>query len=101
MNPSSASSETRVAVLVDCDNVTPEVLEYALRVIAQFGRVVLRRGYKNHGPPVHKCRMYYVRAEVEVSHRHPASKLSKSGDPRVFPFTDYHKFQRLKCELRR
>ena len=40
--------ETRVAVLVDCDNTTPEILDYALRVVAQFGRVVLRRGYGNH-----------------------------------------------------
>jgi uncharacterized protein (TIGR00288 family) len=39
----------RVAVLVDCDNTNPEILEYALRVVAQFGRVVLRRGYGNHG----------------------------------------------------
>lgn len=42
-------SEARVAVLVDCDNVSPEILEHALRVVAQFGRVVLRRGYGNHG----------------------------------------------------
>lgn len=41
-------AEHRVAVLVDCDNTTPEVLDYALRVVAQFGRVVLRRGYGNH-----------------------------------------------------
>jgi uncharacterized protein (TIGR00288 family) len=34
-----------VAVLTDCDNVAPEILEHALRVVAQFGRVVLRRGY--------------------------------------------------------
>jgi len=33
---------------VDCDNTSPEILEYALRVVAQFGRVVLRRGYGNH-----------------------------------------------------
>lgn len=45
-NPPSA--ESRVAVLVDCDNTTPEILEYSLRVVAQFGRVVLRRGYGNH-----------------------------------------------------
>ena len=42
-------AETRVAVLVDCDNTSPEILEHALRTIAQFGRVVLRRGYGNHG----------------------------------------------------
>ncbi|VTU18161.1 NYN domain-containing protein [Variovorax sp. RA8] len=48
MNASWSGGEARVAVLVDCDNVSPEVLEYALRVVAQFGRVVLRRGYGNH-----------------------------------------------------
>ncbi len=41
-------AEARVAVLVDCDNVTPEILSYALRVVAQFGRVTVRRGYGNH-----------------------------------------------------
>lgn len=47
-NNYSADHDSRVAVLVDCDNTTPEILEYALRVVAQFGRVVLRRGYGNH-----------------------------------------------------
>ena len=41
------NAEPRVAVLVDCDNTSPEILEYALRMVAQFGRVVLRRGYGN------------------------------------------------------
>jgi uncharacterized protein (TIGR00288 family) len=40
--------EARVAVLVDCDNTTPDILEHALKVVAQFGRVVVRRGYGNH-----------------------------------------------------
>ncbi len=44
-----ADNESRVAVLVDCDNTNPEILEYALRVVAQFGRVVLRRGYGMSG----------------------------------------------------
>jgi uncharacterized protein (TIGR00288 family) len=35
----------RIAVLVDCDNVPPEIVEHALRFAAQFGRVVVRRGY--------------------------------------------------------
>ncbi|KQN94623.1 MULTISPECIES: NYN domain-containing protein [Stenotrophomonas] len=39
----------RVAVLVDCDNVPPDILEHALLMAAQFGRVVLRRGYGNSG----------------------------------------------------
>jgi uncharacterized protein (TIGR00288 family) len=41
------AGEARVAVLADCDNVSPAILEHALRVVAQFGRVVLRRGYGN------------------------------------------------------
>ncbi len=48
MSAYQATSEARVAVLVDCDNVSPDILEHALLVVAQFGRVVLRRGYGNH-----------------------------------------------------
>ncbi|MDR2689310.1 MAG: NYN domain-containing protein [Azoarcus sp.] len=44
---SSANPEPRTAVLVDCDNVSPDILEYALLMAAQFGRIVLRRGYGN------------------------------------------------------
>ena len=53
--------EARVAVLVDCDNTSPEVLEYALRVVAQFGRVVLRRGYGNHATLANKWQEALVR----------------------------------------
>jgi len=49
-----STQEGRVAVLVDCDNVSPETLEYGLRVVAQFGRVVLRRGYGNHSTLANK-----------------------------------------------
>lgn len=48
MTSASSANDSRVAVLVDCDNVSPETLEFALKVVAQFGRVVLRRGYGNH-----------------------------------------------------
>lgn len=41
--------ESRVAVLVDCDNVSPEMIDHALRFVAKFGRVVVRRGYGNAG----------------------------------------------------
>lgn len=41
--------EARVAVLVDCDNVPPSILDHALRFVARFGRVVVRRGYGNAG----------------------------------------------------
>lgn len=56
-----AQIEARVAVLVDCDNTSPEVLEYALRVVAQFGRVVLRRGYGNHTTLANKWQEALVR----------------------------------------
>jgi len=57
----TGSGESRVAVLVDCDNVSPDILEQALRVAAQFGRVVLRRGYGNHGTLANKWQEALVR----------------------------------------
>jgi len=48
MSASGTGGDSRIAVLVDCDNTNPEILEFALRVVAQFGRVVVRRGYGNH-----------------------------------------------------
>lgn len=53
--------EGRVAVLVDCDNASPEATEHALRVAAQFGRVVLRRGYGNHHTLANKWQEALVR----------------------------------------
>lgn len=61
MTSHSAEAESRVAVLVDCDNTTPDILEYALRVVAQFGRVVLRRGYGNHATLANKWQDALVR----------------------------------------
>lgn len=61
MSGNALAGETRVAVLVDCDNTKPEILEYALRVIAQFGRVVLRRGYGNHTTLANKWQEALVR----------------------------------------
>jgi len=61
MVASTLPGESRVAVLVDCDNTTPEILEFALRVVAQFGRVVLRRGYGNHSTLANKWQDALVR----------------------------------------
>jgi uncharacterized protein (TIGR00288 family) len=58
---SDTGRDARVAVLVDCDNTSPEILEYALRVVAQFGRVVLRRGYGNHTTLANKWQDALVR----------------------------------------
>lgn len=61
MSTSQIAPDARVAVLVDCDNTSPEILEYALRVVAQFGRVVLRRGYGNHATLANKWQEALVR----------------------------------------
>lgn len=53
--------DVSVAVLVDCDNVPPEILPYALRMAAQFGRVVLRRGYGNHSTLANRWQEALVR----------------------------------------
>lgn len=60
-NAQALQADSRVAVLVDCDNTSPEVLEHALRVVAQFGRVVLRRGYGNHTTLANKWQEALVR----------------------------------------
>lgn len=61
MSEARDNGDGRVAVLVDCDNTSPEILEFALRVVAQFGRVVLRRGYGNHGTLANKWQEALVR----------------------------------------
>jgi uncharacterized protein (TIGR00288 family) len=61
MTNEATVAEARVAVLVDCDNTSPEILEHALRVVAQFGRVVLRRGYGNHTTLANKWQEALVR----------------------------------------
>ncbi|WP_448141863.1 NYN domain-containing protein [Stenotrophomonas bentonitica] len=41
------TQEASVALLIDCDNVPPEIAEFALQRAAQAGRVTVRRGYGN------------------------------------------------------
>ncbi|WP_323012135.1 NYN domain-containing protein [Castellaniella sp.] len=47
MNYIQTEAASRVAILIDCDNVSPDILEYALLISAQFGRATIRRGYGN------------------------------------------------------
>jgi uncharacterized protein (TIGR00288 family) len=56
-----SDTEHRIAVLIDCDNASPESVEHALRVVAQFGRVVVRRGYGNHQTLANKWQEVLVR----------------------------------------
>ncbi|MDN3919104.1 NYN domain-containing protein [Roseateles violae] len=61
MGPTELNTDAKVAVLVDCENASPDVLEYALQVAAQFGRVVLRRGFGNHSTLANKWQDALVR----------------------------------------
>lgn len=61
MGSGEFSTDAKVAVLVDCENAQPEVLEYALQVAAQFGRVVLRRGFGNQNALANKWQEALVR----------------------------------------
>jgi uncharacterized protein (TIGR00288 family) len=61
MGTIAPNTDARVAVLVDCDNTSPEILEYALHMVAQFGRVVLRRGYGNHSTLANRWQEALVR----------------------------------------
>lgn len=62
MQAASGDLDTKVAVLVDCENADPEILDYALRVAAQFGRVVLRRGFGGHTALANKWQTVLVQS---------------------------------------
>ncbi len=68
MSNSPTTMETRVAVLVDCDNVPPDIL--------QFGRVVLRRGYSNQDTLANKWQDALVRLAFipGLQHQYAADK---------------------------
>lgn len=51
----------RVAVLVDCDNACPDVLDHALTICTRFGQVVVRQGYGNHTTLANKWQEALVR----------------------------------------
>lgn len=59
--PGQLKTTGRVAVLVDCDNTSPDILDYALRMCAQFGHVVVRQGYGNHTTLANKWQDALVR----------------------------------------
>lgn len=55
------SLETNVAVLVDCENAQPAVIDDAMRAACKLGRVVLRRGYGNQASLASKWQDALVR----------------------------------------
>jgi len=54
MNQPAAASP-RIAVLVDCDNTSPEALVFALGLIPASARIVVRQAYANDVTMGHQC----------------------------------------------
>lgn len=85
-NPNSPH-EARVAVLVDCDNVPTDIVEHALLMVAQFGRVVLRRRYGSQNTLANKWQEVLVRQastqfQASGEHARPATMADhKAGHP--------------------
>ncbi|WP_313461302.1 NYN domain-containing protein [Stenotrophomonas sp.] len=42
-----AQQQARVAVMIDCDNVPPDIVDFVMPVATQAGLVTMRRGYGN------------------------------------------------------
>ncbi len=42
-----AQQQAKVAVMIDCDNVPPDIVDFVMPIAAQAGRVTIRRGYGN------------------------------------------------------
>jgi len=80
MSIETSAKEPRVAVLVDCDNTSPEILEFALRVASQFGRVVLRRGYGNHVTLANKWQEALVRLAFTPSLQYQYAAKKNTAD---------------------
>ena len=75
-----SSTESRVAILVDCENADPDILEYASRVAAQFGRVVLRRGFGNHSTLANKWQEVLVKQAFTPCLQYPYAPGKNTSD---------------------
>jgi len=80
MGRPDAESDARVAVLVDCENADPDILEYALRVAAQYGRVVLRRGFGNHTTLANKWQEVLVKQAFTPCLQYPYAPGKNTSD---------------------
>lgn len=80
MSQPSPAGDARVAVFVDCDNVAPEILEHALLMAAQFGRVVLRRGYGTRETLAHRWQEALVRFAFTPCLQYPYAAGKNTAD---------------------
>jgi uncharacterized protein (TIGR00288 family) len=80
MSQPTPAGDARVAVFVDCDNVAPEILEHALLMAAQFGRVVLRRGYGTRETLAHRWQEALVRFAFTPCLQYPYAAGKNTAD---------------------
>jgi uncharacterized protein (TIGR00288 family) len=80
MQSNSGEFDSKVAVLVDCENADPDILEYALRVAAQFGRVVLRRGFGSHMALANKWQTVLVQQAFTPCLQYPYAAGKNTSD---------------------
>jgi len=72
--------ETRLAILVDCDNVSPEIMVYVMQVAAGLGRSVIRRGYGNLGSLQHKWQTILVNLAFTPCLQYPYAAGKNTSD---------------------
>lgn len=74
------SQEASVALLIDCDNVPPEIAEFALQRAAQAGRVTVRRGYGNPNTINNNWEPVLVRESITSCLQYPYARRKNSTD---------------------
>lgn len=94
-------NDDRVAVLVDCDNTAPEVLGFALQVVAQFGRVVMRRGHGNHQTLANKWQEALVRMAFTPRLQYQYASGKNTSDIALALLADLNKSHLLDTQQNR
>jgi len=74
------NKERRLAILVDCDNVVPEIMTYTMQITAGLGRCVIRRGYGNVGSLTHKWQSILVNLAFTPCLQYPYAAGKNASD---------------------
>jgi len=72
--------ELRLAILVDCENVAPEIMAYAMSIATRLGRSVIRRAYGNAGTLTHKWQSVLVNLAFTPYLQYPYATGKNTSD---------------------
>jgi len=70
----------RLAILVDCENVAPEIMAYAMPIATRLGRSVIRRAYGNAGTLTHKWQSILVNSAFTPYLQYPYAAGKNTSD---------------------